>query len=94
MDNELLTIWQHLNFLSFYFDGQINLWMKEDLPVQVDGEPWMQPNSLLIIRPNPFSQVGYNTIIILTIFFFGLLSEIPLPLPGRRHQRSVQVCVV
>ena len=32
--------------------------MKEDLPVQVDGEPWMQPNSLLIIRPNPFSQVN------------------------------------
>ncbi|XP_066910951.1 diacylglycerol kinase theta-like [Clytia hemisphaerica] len=36
--------------------SQINLLLREDVPVQVDGEPWMQPASLVIIRPNPFSQ--------------------------------------
>ena len=30
---------------------QINIKLKSEMPVQIDGEPWMQPPGNVIVRP-------------------------------------------
>ena len=41
----------------FFVYFQINLTFREDLPVQVDGEPWLQPACVMIVRPTPIEKV-------------------------------------
>ena len=36
---------------NYYYFVQINIKLKSEMPVQIDGEPWMQPPGNVIVRP-------------------------------------------
>ena len=37
--------------IDFWFPLQINITLKSEMPVQIDGEPWMQAAGSVIVRP-------------------------------------------
>ena len=57
---EILSQTVILTNVSCLISKQINITLKEELPVQIDGEPWVQPPCQVIIRPT-LHQVGQNS---------------------------------
>ena len=41
---------------------QINNKLKSEMPVQIDGEPWMQPPDNVIVRPIPTQVFTENCV--------------------------------
>jgi len=43
--------YKKIYIIDFWFPLQINITLKSEMPVQIDGEPWMQGAGSVIVRP-------------------------------------------
>ena len=41
----------YIYIIHLWFPLQINITLKSEMPVQIDGEPWMQAAGSVIVRP-------------------------------------------